>query len=259
MTECDNAEIRDVLPDYVAESLSAAMLSRVTLHLAECAPCREEVTLLRVARAARPQAVHLDIDAIVARLGKPGNRASSASDPIAATFSTAATANVTPVDRTSPAVVSINTHRPVHRRSRVWQMAAAIGVVVIGGWSAYMVQGRGFGMMSAGRSDSARIAELAERGLGGMNGLPSTTESGTSGMLADARASDDSGALSGMSTGDARESGRRSGVVSVGDLSDYTDAELQRMLDRLDKWDGATSGDVLPTMPIVPVGSSGSD
>ncbi len=259
MTECDNAEIRDVLPDHVAESLGAAELSRVTMHLAECGSCREEVSLLRLARAARPQAVHLDIDAIVARLGKPGQNASSTSDRVE-TCKTAAGIERAISVRTSPVVASIAAHRAPRRWSRVWQMAAAIGVLVIGGWSAYLVQGRGFGVMTAGRSDSARFSEVAERALGGGNGVTSRVDSGaTSVMLADAGLSADSAWPVGGADRGAPERSRRNGVVSVGDLSDYTDAELQRMLDRLDKWDGATSSEVIPAMPIVSVSSTGSD
>jgi hypothetical protein len=41
--------------------------------------------------------------------------------------------------------------------------------------------------------------------------------------------------------------------LSLGDLSEYSDEELQRVLDRLDKWDGATSTDPLTPLPIVSV------
>jgi hypothetical protein len=39
--------------------------------------------------------------------------------------------------------------------------------------------------------------------------------------------------------------------VSYGDLGDYSDAELQRMLERLEKWDGTSSTEPLPTLPVV--------
>jgi len=39
----------------------------------------------------------------------------------------------------------------------------------------------------------------------------------------------------------------------LGDLSEYSDEELQRVLDGLEKWDGATSVEPLPSLPIVPV------
>jgi len=39
--------------------------------------------------------------------------------------------------------------------------------------------------------------------------------------------------------------------VSYGDLGDYSEAELQRMLDRLEQWDGTSSTEPLPTLPVV--------
>jgi hypothetical protein len=43
--------------------------------------------------------------------------------------------------------------------------------------------------------------------------------------------------------------------LSVGDLSEYSDDELEAIMARLDKWDGATSADPLPGVPILPPGS----
>ena len=43
----------------------------------------------------------------------------------------------------------------------------------------------------------------------------------------------------------------RQSALSLGDLSEYSDAELQRVLERLDKWDGATSVDPLPASAIL--------
>jgi hypothetical protein len=46
--------------------------------------------------------------------------------------------------------------------------------------------------------------------------------------------------------------------VSYGDLGDYSEDELQRMLDRLDEWDGATSTEPLPGVPILPNSEGGT-
>jgi len=46
--------------------------------------------------------------------------------------------------------------------------------------------------------------------------------------------------------------------VSYGDLGDYTAAELESMLERLDEWDGATNTEPLPGLPIVPNAGGGT-
>jgi len=52
MTDCPNAEIRDLLPELMHDRLDAAARARVEAHLATCADCRAELALLRSARAA---------------------------------------------------------------------------------------------------------------------------------------------------------------------------------------------------------------
>jgi len=46
--------------------------------------------------------------------------------------------------------------------------------------------------------------------------------------------------------------------VSYGDLGDYSEAELESMIDRLDQWDGATNTEPLPGVPILPNAGGGS-
>lgn len=45
-------------------------------------------------------------------------------------------------------------------------------------------------------------------------------------------------------------------ALSVGELSDFSDDEIEKVMARLDKWDGATSAYPLPGVPLFP-GSSG--
>ena len=51
MTDCPNAEIRDLLPDLVHGTLAGAERQRVEQHVASCAECAAEVALIRRARA----------------------------------------------------------------------------------------------------------------------------------------------------------------------------------------------------------------
>lgn len=237
MTECDNAEIRDVLPDYVAETLSVTEMSRISMHVAECMACQDEVALLRVARAARPQAVHIDVDAIVARLVKPGQLKVT---PVPSSPSVA----VATARTVQPAFVS---QRSLRSRRNVWQFAAALAVVAIGGLSVVVARSGGVALRDVSGLDSARLSDI---GIGTAPSSPLGTGQVATGPLFETKIP----AVASAETVTAKTQT----VVSVGDLSDYTDAELQRMLDRLDKWDGATSSEVMPTMPLVPVGSNGA-
>lgn len=137
-----------------------------------------------------------------------------------------------------PSVRSLDAHRqarPVASRrvSRsVWRMAATIGVVIAGGWSVVMVQRGGIGMPGAPLTDSAAI---------GTSAPAADTQVASSVLAASDAASADAGA-----------------AVSFGDVGNYTDEELQRVLDRLEKWDGATSTESVTTAPILPVSGGGT-
>ena len=214
MTDCGNAEIRDLLPDLAAGALSPVEQSRVQAHVDGCTECAAELELLRIARAVRPKAVAVDVASIVARLPRPVSR-TMADDP---------------------SIVSLDQHRESQRTQRaaraasrsVWRMAAAIGVIIAGGWSVVMVQNGGIGVMTAGRSDSAQFVD----------GAPAI--GGTTTAIASASTSPKSDV-----------------AVSFGDLGDYTDEELKLVLDRLDNWDGATSTEAVTTAPILPAPAEG--
>ena len=199
MTDCSNAEIRDVLPDYVAELLTRAEMTRIHAHLMLCADCTSEVALLSVARAVRPQAIHIDVARIVSALPSASLHRLS-----------------------TPPSMREKLRSPIFAR-RVWRAAAAIGLLVVGGWSLMMVRNGGVAMMGTPRSDTAQMGEAAEN-------LPS-----------------------------APAAAARQTAVSVGDLSVYSDVELQRLLSRLEQWDGATAAEPLSQVPIVPVAHSGSE
>lgn len=70
MTDCSNAEMRDLLPDFVRGTLGAEALRRVEGHVAHCGPCTEEAALLRLLGRALAPAPAVDVAAIVARLPK---------------------------------------------------------------------------------------------------------------------------------------------------------------------------------------------
>src|SRR5450759_5088733 len=92
MRDCPDGAIRDLLPDFVHETLPAAERARVERHVAACADCTAEVELIRSARAAFVAiAPAVDVARIVASLPgapSPSRRASASLAPwrVAAAF-----------------------------------------------------------------------------------------------------------------------------------------------------------------------------
>lgn len=125
MRDCENVDVRDVLPDYVSGALDAAARARVESHLDACEACRGEVRVLHAVRATH-RAPAVDVGAIVARLPKPAA-----------------------VPEASPAVVSLDAHRA--RRTSPsgaayqWRRAAGIVAVLFAGGVAWGVVQRQHG------------------------------------------------------------------------------------------------------------------
>ena len=132
---------------------------------------------------------------------------------------------------------------PTRRWSRsVWQIAATIGVMVVGGTSVYMARNSTVSVTESARSDAGRLEAVAESAM--------VEPSQVLALTPDAESLD---------FGARRSASAAASAVSVsyGDLGDYTDDELQRVLDRLNRWDGASSTDPLPSFPIVSGGGGG--
>lgn len=217
MTDCSNAEIRDLLPDYVHDQLSVTDHARVEQHLVSCADCAEELELLQTVFAIRPSVKSTNVADIVASLPRPGQ-------PDAFTVHGAN-------DQSAGNVRDIASAKSVVRKTssfRNWRAAAAIAVMTVGGLSVAIVRQ---GMM--GGSSSAALSDTTGMGVAL---LPE--------VQAPVGGANDSAAAS-----------ERRVPLSVGDLSDYSDEELQAMMARLDKWDGSVSADPLPGAPILPPGS----
>lgn len=211
MTECRSPEYQDLLPDLVAATLSEVESAAVEAHLRTCAPCRDDAQLLRRARALPSHRVTIDVARIVAALP--------------------ASAPTLRLER-APAGV----RRPTRWSASVWQVAAALGVMVVGGASLVVTRQMPRNLV-AGRSGPAQLAEVAESALARAPQSSSDRRSTPESVA--------SRAPNGTGGARARVS------VSYGDLGDYSTAELERMLDRLEQWDGASSTEPLPTLPVV--------
>lgn len=224
MTDCGNAEIRDLLPDLVNEQLSSAEAARIQAHVDVCRDCAAEVALLRTARAIRPAPLAINVAHIVANLPRPA-------------VVTAHGAS------TEENVVSLDDRRARMQRAKsgwgsrsVWRAAATIGVMIVGGWSVLIVRSGGIGVLTNG-ADSTRLTDAPVTAIAPTGPAPIGT------------------AASSPSTAPASPAASRSTAVSFGSLTDYTDEEIERVLDRLDKWDGATSTETTSTTPILPAKS----
>jgi anti-sigma factor RsiW len=221
--------MRDQLPDFAADLLSSADRALVQAHVDTCAPCAAELSLIRRVRAMPERVVSIDVASIVSRLPQPSRAADS-------------------VDATVIPITSRSIARPPVKRAwsasrGVWRAAASIGVILVGGWSVLVMRSGGVGLVTATALDSA-------------NTSGATTSPVTAPMVAPANGArpTDSVPASKPASKPARDDAVS---VSFGGLSDYTDEELQRVLDRLDKWDGANSTETVTTTPILPVKGDG--
>jgi hypothetical protein len=203
MTDCDNIDVREMLPDFVAGRATAHEAERVKTHVEHCALCAAELALIRSVRSVRPVAAPVDISRIVGALPKAPRAAIAVS--------------------------------PFRTRSRVWQLAAAIGVIMVGGGSLLVARNGGFVSVATLAVDSADTrGEIALGNSNGSSGIDSAPSHPAAPAVVPEMA------------------------VSFGNVGDYSDEELDRILDRLDRWDGATSTESITTQPIVPVNQGGS-
>lgn len=225
MTECGSPELQDLLPDFAAELLDDVSTARVQAHLGMCDACAEDLALLRVARRLRAPAPVIDVARIVAALPAPPSATVAASPhgPVLVRDETAREHAVPPAMRDRPA------RRQMVMGVPVWRLAATLGVVIAGGAS-LMVARRGIVAIdpAAGGGQVTQVAESVTQ----VATAPTRVRPESLGASASAAMA-------------------RTVSVSYGDLGDYTEDELQRMLDRLEQWDGATNEEPLPSTPIV--------
>lgn len=218
MTECRSPELQDLLPDYVADGLDDVSAARITAHLAVCAPCADDVAVLRLVRRARPLVAMPDVARIVAALPPaPG-----------ASREAGAHAPARPVTVLAPPSMRQPAKRGAVFGLSPWRLAATLAVIIAGSAS----------LMVARTGTTGRGAVA----IGESGGAPTT---GRLPSLAETVAVASPAILPTVS-------------VSYGDLDDYSEDELQRMLERLDRWDGATSTEPLPGVPILPSPGGGT-
>lgn len=76
MSDCPNAEIRDLLPELLHDRLDAPTRAQVLAHVNGCADCRSELELLRSMRGSLHRGTpRVDVNRIVAALPAPARPA----------------------------------------------------------------------------------------------------------------------------------------------------------------------------------------
>jgi anti-sigma factor RsiW len=149
MTDCSNAEIRDMLPDYLHEQLSVADHAQVQQHLVSCAECADELALLKTVLALRPAVSAPNVADILAKLPKPAPRVT--------------------VDHIQVAGVrDISTARSVAAKTsrsnfRAWRAIAAVAVMAVGGLTIKIASETEAKSELVTMKDSATVAELQSR------------------------------------------------------------------------------------------------
>ena len=217
MTDCPNAEIRDLLPDLVHGRLDAATRADVERHVRDCAECTAEVTLLRELRSAFHASPRVDVAAIVAAV--PAYR------------------------------------KPAGRSWIGWRAAAAITVLVAGGSSVAVLQRGGTSMADSARSIPAvtpdAVAPAQGPALPVQAPAPAETESA---RVAVARPRVEQPAPRQDAVPSGREATGRELAVGGGSLNDLSDRELVSLLKDIESLDGLPTVEVdnAALAPIAP-------
>ncbi|HSA56030.1 MAG TPA: zf-HC2 domain-containing protein [Gemmatimonadaceae bacterium] len=157
MSDCTNLEVRERLPEYVHGRLAALELKWVETHIASCAECASELSLLHAVRAAYDRVPAVNTAAIVSALPRP---------------------------------------RPARRRwdstPALLRLAAVVSFISLGGISLATL--RGFlDRDGSGMTDSAVVLSRGEdtaRGRNGVDGVNGTPAISFGGGVSDLEAED---------------------------------------------------------------------
>lgn len=220
MSECLSLEVQDLLPEFAADLLDDAASVAVSAHLASCAVCQGDLDVLRQVRAVGVAMPTIDTGRMAAAVVTASRGARAASTTAADTVRP--TLRVIEGGTRQIAAAPSTQPRQSWRRTRGWQMAAVLMLCVSGGLITTVAHREGRGVEIAGRAHATRSSDPV---------------------------------VSPSATGAVRGSGA---TVSYGDLSDYSEGELETMIATLDGWDGAARAEPVAFEPVMaPAGGSG--
>lgn len=235
MIECTNIDMQDLLPEFIAERLSARERELVALHLADCAACQADHEVLVAVRHARPVPPPVNIASIVAALPRPFVIERSTPDELSAAGSEHANARpMLTVQRggdmsrhaSPPSVSAIGTRSRSRRMTgMVMRFAAAFTLVAVGGLSMVMA-----------RRTPTQLTDMSEPQAVFSNEAPME--------LANIDLPYAPGRVPVRAVVSVAQS-----VLPIQELSDYSDDELALLMQQLEEWDGAPPVDSISLAP----------
>ncbi len=251
MSDCMNAEMRDLLPDLAAERLSGAERTRVASHVASCPACAGELELLSAARRVMSHGVPaIDVARVVAALPKP---------PAAAEAKPALVSSSAPVRAGISAAGGGQRDERLRVRSRpmgsyashwtAWRIAA-VAMVAVGGLTVAVVRHLGSAPLINTVADSTVVQTVAP---------PAQPVAPQATTPAATRPSD-------VSQGPAQPSATRPqnptdgsgaeeagpGLAVASDISDLSDGEVQSLLQDMNGLDDQLPADPDAAVPALP-------
>jgi len=203
MSDCPNANIRDLLPDLLHDQLDAVVRAEVDAHLSGCESCRDELVLLRSIHVTlRSERVRVDVAAIVAAL------------PAA------------PAVKPDPKVVPLAARR---RRFADWRIAAAATILIVGGASLAMLRDR---VRPASHSAALQTAAVTSHGLTPLS--PEAATSAVASKIAPQLAAPDSASATPKVIERVAQLPPGELAVNAG-ISDLSDDQLRSLIGSLDR------------------------
>ena len=222
MNDCSNADIRDQLPDLLHDRLSLSARSVVVAHVDGCADCRAELELLRGARDAfASRTPRVDIAYVVGALPKPPNRGSG---------------------------IAKNGGAPAHRRWADWRVAAAVTLLVAGGSSVALLDRAPSSPEGVATVRSESISTATAPATPVVTSTPSANSNNAAPTRPAVR---ETVAL-------ADDQDTRSDAGPGGRFAGLTEAQLQTLLDEIDRLQPIPATEPEPVTIKVNVGTPGS-
>lgn len=223
MTDCNNPDILDALPDLINGRLSPLDHAMLTEHVAGCAACATDAELLREIRRAAPLAPHIDVARIVAALPGP-----SVQHSLTSKVANDAAANGA---RLKPASLAFQ------RRQPIWGIIASVAVIAAAGLSVVMGKSE-----SEGDAVPARIVAQAPA-------ASAATGIETAAAASDPGSSNGTNVTAGslpLVTAARSEAGSRANPAAtrgaeltlISGVHELSDADLELLLGEMDKMEG---------------------
>jgi hypothetical protein len=246
MSECLNAEMRDLLPDLAAERLVGAERARVASHVASCGACQAEIELLTAARRVMSHGVPaVDVARIVAALPKPPGAADAKPALVASSPAAREAPQAGRGDRQDHGVgLSGRGVRFSAPRWTTWRIAA-VATIAVGGLTVAVLQHLGSAPMVPPAPVIARTPAVGPQAQpAGPERTPPHTRTPT---LARPNVSPPERPTD---SGTGIEGGP--GFAVAGDISELSDGDVESLVQDMNGLDDQPSADLDAAVPAMP-------